>query len=422
MRRVAFKTLGCRLNQAETAGMAASFEARGFSRVPYGQPCEVCVIHGCAVTRLAERQSLRLVRAAAALPGKPFVVLAGCAAEMKAHEGLREAGADLLAGQADKARLADLVIAALGLDPVPETGNTGLPHFDGHRAFLKAQDGCDFHCAYCIVPSLRGAPVSRPLKDLVREAERAVEAGYREVVLTGANLGLWREGGRRLPHLVEMVAGLPGLGRLRLGSIEVSTVERDVARAMAGHPRICAFLHLPLQSGDDGILAAMGRRYTAAQYRAAAEAAAALLPRLGLGTDVIAGFPGETDAAFARTLALLDELPVSNIHAFPYSRRPGTRAADLPGAVPHAVKKARVAELLALRTKKRAAFASTFSGQTAEVLVEGKGTRETGIGWTAEYLEARVAGAPPPGALVTLRVQSVEGAVLHGRSAAHEPN
>jgi threonylcarbamoyladenosine tRNA methylthiotransferase MtaB len=219
-----------------------------------------------------------------------------------------------------------------------------------------------------------------------------------------------------------MVAGLPGLGRLRLGSIEVSTVERDVARAMAGHPRICAFLHLPLQSGDDGILAAMGRRYTAAQYRAAAEAAAALLPRLGLGTDVIAGFPGETDAAFARTLALLDALPVSNIHAFPYSRRPGTRAADLPGAVPHAVKKARVAELLALRTKKRAAFASTFSGQTAEVLVEGKGTRETGIGWTAEYLEARVAGAPPPGALVTLRVQSVEGAVLHGRSAAHEPN
>ncbi len=415
MRRVAFKTLGCRLNQAETARMAADFEARGFSTVPYGQACEVCVIHGCAVTRLAERQSLRQVRAAAGLPGRPFVVLAGCAAEVKDHEGLRDAGADLLAGQADKARLADLALAAMGLPAVPEIADPGLPQFEGHRAFIKVQDGCDFRCAYCIVPSLRGPPASRPLAAILREAERAAGAGFREIVLTGANIGLWRDGNSRLTRLLEKAAALPGLGRLRLSSIEVSTVERDVVRVMAATPAICAFLHLPLQSGDDRILAAMGRRYTAAQYRAAAEEAVSLLPRLGLGTDVIAGFPGEDDAAFASTLTLLDDLPFSNIHAFPYSRRPGTRAADMPGAIPPAVKKARVAELLALRTRKRDAFAASFLGRDVQVLVEGRNT-----GWTAAYLEARVSGAPAPGSLVPLRVRRVKGSVLEGDIPAPE--
>jgi threonylcarbamoyladenosine tRNA methylthiotransferase MtaB len=415
MPRVAFKTLGCRLNQAETAALAASFEARGFVTVPYGEPCEVCVVHGCAITRQAERQSLRAVRSAALLPGQPFVVLAGCAADLKDHEGLREAGAGLLAGRADKPRLAELTAAALGLPPVPKIEvSPGLPRFEGRRAFIKVQDGCDFHCAYCIVPSLRGPPASRPLAAILREAEGAVAAGYRELVLAGANLGLWREGGLRLPQLLETMAALPGLGRLRLGSIEISTVERDVVAVMADQPKICAFLHLPLQSGDDRILAAMGRRYTAAQFRAAAEEAAARLPRLGLGTDIIAGFPGEDDAAFANTLRLLEDLPVSNIHAFPYSRRPGTRAADLPGAVPHAVKKARVAELLALKQKKREAFAASFIGREVQVLIEGKHAKETGTGWTAEYLEAQVAGMPPPGSLVTLRVREAKGTILLG--------
>lgn len=414
MRRVSFKTLGCRLNQAETARMAASFEAGGFTLVPYGEACEVCVIHSCAVTRLAERQSLREVRAAAKLPGEPFVVLAGCAAEIKDHGGLLEAGADLLAGQADKDQLAEIVMKALGVTPPALPGEPTLPRFEGRRAFLKIQDGCDFHCAYCIVPSLRGAPVSRPLNAVIRETEQAVEAGYREVVLTGANMSLWQEAGRGLPHLLEKVAAVPGLGRLRLGSIEVSTVEREVVRVMADHPVICAFLHFPLQSGSDRILAAMGRRYTAAQFREAVEDAAARLPRLGLGTDVIAGFPGEEEADFTRTMSLLDGLPFSNIHAFPYSRRPGTRAAEMAGAVAPEIKKERVAQLLALKNKKREAFASPFSGQEVRVLIEGKGAKSTGTGWTAEYLEARVTGSPPPGALLTLRVQAVEGAVLHG--------
>ncbi len=404
MPRLAFKTLGCRLNQAETAQMTASFEARGFTLVPHGDPCDVCVIHGCAVTRLAERQSLREVRAAKRLPGHPFVVLAGCPAEMKDHAGLQDAGADLVVGQAGKARLAERVSHALGLDVPGEIREPRLPHFEGHRAWLKVQDGCDFRCAYCIVPDLRGPPVSRPMTEILREAEGLIEAGFPELVLTGANLGLWQESGKTLPHLIERLAGLPGLGRIRLSSIEVSTVEREVIVCMAECPKVCAFLHLPLQSGDDRILAAMGRRYTAAQYRAIVEQAVARIPRLGLGTDVITGFPGEDDAAFAATLALLEALPFSNIHPFPFSPRPGTRAAALPGAVPVAVRKARVAALLALKSRHRAAFAQSFVGQEVEVLIEGKKGDSCAIGWTREYLEARVDGAPPPKSLVRIRV------------------
>ncbi len=415
MPRLTFKTLGCRLNQAETAQMIASFEALGFTLVPYGHPCEVCVIHGCAVTRHAERQSLREVRAARQLPGNPFVVLAGCAAEVKDHAGLTDAGANLLAGQTDKKRLAELTAQALGMTVPGSTDEPRLPHFEGHRAWLKVQDGCDFRCAYCIVPSLRGPPVSRPLDDVVREAEGLIQAGFLELVLTGANIGLWREGRKTLRHLIERLAEMPGLGRLRLSSIEVSTVEREVIACLADYPTVCAFLHLPLQSGDDRILAAMGRRYTVSRFRDTIEEAVARIPLIGLGTDIIAGFPGEDDTAFAVTLKILGELPFSNIHAFPFSPRLGTRAIALPHPVPVPVRKARVAELLTLKARQRAAFAARFIGREVEVLIEGKKAAGFGIGWTREYLEARVAGSPKPGSLVRMRVTGVRGDLLEGR-------
>ena len=417
MPRLAFKTLGCRLNQAETAQLAASFEAMGFTLVPYGEPCDVCVIHGCAVTREAERQSLRQVRAAKRQPGSPFVVLAGCTAEVEDHAGLADAGADLLAGQADKKHLAELVAHALGLESPRSRPEFLLPRFESDRAWIKVQDGCDFRCAYCIVPSLRGPPVSRPLADIVREAEGLIAAGFQELVLTGANVGRWRDGHLALPHLIERVAGLAGLGRVRLSSIEVSTVEREVIGCMAGHPKVCAFLHLPLQSGDDRILAAMGRRYTSARFREAVGEAVARIPRVGLGTDVIAGFPGEDDAAFASTIKLLEDLPFSNIHPFPFSPRPGTRAAAMPGQVPHPVRKARVAELLALKARKRAAFAALFLNREAGVVIEKVDAKGVGTGWTAEYLEARVADAPPSRSLARIRVTAVNGDVLEGRAA-----
>ncbi len=414
MPRLAIKTLGCRLNQAESAQFAAAFEARGFTHVPYGEPCDVCVIHGCAVTRMAERQSLRQARAARKLPGHPFVVLAGCAAEAGAHAGLAESGADLTVGRSDKRRLPEFVAQALGLDAPPAPSHSILPRFEGHRAWLKVQDGCDFRCAYCIVPSLRGAPVSRPMADIVRETEGLIAAGYRELVLTGANLGCWAEYGRTLPHLIDRLTALPGLGRIRLSSIEMTTVERDVIACMADNPKVCAFLHLPLQSGDDRILSAMGRRYTAARFRAVVEEAAARIPHIGLGTDAIAGFPGEDGRAFASTLDLLEALPFSNIHPFPFSARPGTRAAELPDPVPPPVRKARVAELLALKTRKRAAFAASFLGLETDVLIEGKKAQGLSIGWTEAYLEARVSGAPPPKTLVRIHVTGVRGDVLTG--------
>jgi len=393
MKRVAFKTVGCRLNQAETARLAAAFEAAGYRLVPFGAACDVCVIHTCAITRRAEQKCRQYARAARRAHPAARLVLAGCAVDVLGPELRRQTEADLLAGRADKFRLPQL------LDPQPATaarppaGSDPLPRFDATRALLAVQDGCDFRCAYCVVPAARGPSRSRPFAAVLDEARRLSEAGYRELVLTGANLGCYADGSRRLVDLIAAIEALPDVARIRLSSIECTTVERPVLDYMAASAKLCHYLHLPLQSGDDGILRAMGRRYTAAQYRDVAAYAAQRVPRLGLGTDVLVGFPGETDAAFANTERLVRELPFSNLHVFPYSRRPGTPAADLPDQVPARLKQERAARLLALGREQRAAFAEGFVGRTVAALIERVDARGCARGWTGERLEARLRAA-----------------------------
>jgi threonylcarbamoyladenosine tRNA methylthiotransferase MtaB len=254
------------------------------------------------------------------------------------------------------------------------------------------QDGCDFRCAYCIVPAARGGPVSRPLGLVLGELRALAAAGYREVTLTGANLGLYHDGRHGLADALRAAAAVEGIARIRLSSIEITTAEREVIACMAESPSFCRFLHLPLQTGDDRLLRAMGRRYTAAEYRDRLEHALDRLPRLGLGTDVIVGLPGEDDRAFDNTLRLLADYPFSNVHVFPYSPRPGTRAAAMPGQVPPALRRERARRVAELALEKRRAFAGSWVGATVAVLVEEVSADGEGTGWTSERIEARVRG------------------------------
>ncbi len=276
------------------------------------------------------------------------------------------------------------------------------------------QDGCDFRCAYCIIPDTRGAPHSRAFDAIIAEARALTGQGFREIILAGVNVATYNDQERSLADLIRALAAIPALQRIRLGSIEPATTEREIVDLCVAESRLCHTLHYPLQSGDAGILRAMRRRYTPEMFAATLDYALARVPRIGLGTDVITGFPGEDDAAFAATRALIERYPISNLHVFPYSERPGTPATELPGSVPVHVRRERERALMALGQTKRAAFAATWRDQTVSMIVERVSPDGMARGWTGEYLELHLADAPAEaiGHLVSVRVSHVSDAQL----------
>ncbi|MCX6994056.1 MAG: MiaB/RimO family radical SAM methylthiotransferase, partial [Kiritimatiellaeota bacterium] len=392
---VSVKTVGCRLNQAETARLRAAFQAAGYRVVPFGAACKVCVIHGCAVTAKAEQNSARLARSARRQTGA-FVVLAGCPVSGGGRTFRVPDAADLLVGQADKFRLPALLAehgfpsVVSGLPRAASGTTPALPLFDTTRAIVKIQDGCDFHCAYCVVPRARGPAWSRPFEEIVEEINGLVHAGYREIVLTGANIGCYEDHGRKLACLLSRIETVPALERIRLSSIEVSTVEREVIDCMAASRKLCRCLHLPMQSGSDPVLRAMRRKYAIREYGAVVAYAVSRVEGIGIGTDVLVGFPGECAADFDATEAMIAQGPFSNVHVFAYSLRPGTPAALMNGQVPDSEKRRRVAKLLALAREKRMAFARRWVGREVAVLVEAVNAAGVATGWTGEYLPARI--------------------------------
>ena len=417
--RIVLQIMGCRLNHAEGAAIRAALEEAGHEVDVGGDPAgaDAFVLHTCAVTAAAQTEALRHLRAARRA-GAAHVVVAGCTANVADAAALRDAGADEIVsrlGPPPGGSVAPLVADALarpGARPPSEFST---------RAPVKIQDGCSFRCSYCIVPDARGAPRSRPLDDVLAECRGLAARGFRELVLTGVNVACWREPGRTFSDLVRAVSALPGLARVRIGSVEPHTTEAEVVSLMgAPDSKLCPMLHYPLQSGSDRILKAMRRRYSAADYRAAVERALAAVPDLGLGADVITGFPGETDADFEETRRLLRDYPFSNLHVFPYSERPGTPAATMPGAVPVRVRRDRAKALIALGDEQRAAFAASFAGKEVEVLVERVGADGVAEGWTGPYLRARLPGRTPAdvGALLRGRVAAVDGDLLRLDAAA----
>jgi len=401
-------TLGCKAGQCDGEAIWAGLVARGYLPAPPSE-AGLVVVNGCAVTLAAEgkgRKVLGRVRRANPLA---TVAVAGCLARLR--------GEVLAAGKA-----ADLVLPG---DPGwAEPG--GLGPRRRSRPLLKVQDGCDRSCAYCVVPALRGAPRSLPPARVVSTLRALMEGGAGEVALAGIHLGLW---GRdlhppaALEDLVEQVAAARLPGRVRLSSLEAGDVTDRLLALVAGSGgRVCPHLHIPLQSGSDRVLLAMGRPGGAAAFAAAVEKARASLPDAGIGTDIIAGFPGETGEDFARSLGLVKELGIPFVHAFPFSPRPGTRAAGMDDDVPPAAKRGRVRMLMAEGAANRSRFLARtldlFGGGTLLVALEGGRDPVSGRrrGRAGNYLTVLVAGGEgiPRGSLARVRVSGARGGSLFG--------
>ncbi|MCL1920340.1 MAG: MiaB/RimO family radical SAM methylthiotransferase [Kiritimatiellaeota bacterium] len=386
------RSFGCRLNQAEGSQVEAAFEGVGFRRVPSGGTADVIIINSCAVTQKAEAECMKLLRRTRATQPEACIVLTGCATETCKADALCGL-VDVFVPQSEKDNLLAIVMRRLGQETAVPPPAFRMPRTQ--RAAIKVQDGCPFGCAYCVVPAARGnVSRSRPLADCLAEARALIDSGFQEIVVTGCNTACYQDEGNNLVDLLRALLRLPWAGRIRLGSIEPGTVERGLLALMKDEPRICPFLHLPVQSGDDTILRLMRRRYMIGRVRQFLDVAYTLLPGIAIGTDLIAGFPGETEDAFANTLALAGDYPFANIHVFPYSERPHTAAVGLPGPVAPKTREQRARALLRLAEGKRADYMTRFVGRPVTVLVERYDPHGRAIGWSAEYLPCAVAGAP----------------------------
>lgn len=385
--RVAFKTLGCRLNQAETAALTALIKQAGCRIVPFGQPCEVCIIHSCAVTAEAERKTAHYARFASRLSGRPRVVVIGCGVDAKSRTLMKHAETWTLLPNAEKFNILN-TLGFVSSENTKEYTET-IPHFNTVRALLRVQTGCNFNCAYCMVPLLRGMPQSRPAITLINEARALAEAGYREIVITGTNLGTYSDGDVDLVTLIQQIEAIPSIQRIRLSSIELTTVERKLVDYMASSPKLCRYLHVPLQTADDSLLKAMGRRYNSMQYRKFMEYALNKIDELGFGTDVIVGLPGETEKTFENTRRFISEMPFSNLHVFPYSKRSGTRACTMSGHVQKHEKKLWVEIMRLLRMQKIETFAKKFINKKLSVLVEDIRYGRA-YGWSSQYIQCEI--------------------------------
>jgi len=413
--RVTILTLGCKVNAYDSAAIGDRLVGAGCRLVDLDDGPDVVVVNSCTVTDAADAESRRLARRARRTNPAARVVLTGCYAQTQPARAATEAAVDHVVGLN---RLDALVDAVVAPERVPHVvvGNSrrertvstfGARTFPGQtRAFLKVQEGCDLFCTFCIVPMARGKSRSLAPREVLAEMEGLAAQGFEEVVLTGVHLGGYGEDLTPRVDLVWLVEALAEQGlftRIRLSSIDPHEVTEPLVRLLATAPSLCPHLHVPLQAADDGVLHRMRRRYDTAL---AAERLAMIreyLPDASIGTDLIAGFPGEDDAAFERTLAFVEASPITYAHVFPYSVRTGTTAAKLDGHVAPAAIRDRAARLRTLTTRKRNAFAARFTGRDGEVLVENTRDPQTGglRGYTRNYLRAHLDG---PDALMGRRI------------------
>ena len=393
----------------------------GYDVVEFGQPTDLLVVNTCSVTDEAERTCRYIIRKTLKHSPDAFVAVTGCYAQTGIHELRAIPGIDLIVGNQFKWDLPSFLPAphALKKQPAPEVfhtrkieredfelPDTGTP--DSTRAPLKIQDGCNVMCSFCLIPFARGHERSRLLGDTLREAEILAAGGCQELVLTGVNIGQFRQSGVDLLGLITRVEAVEGIRRIRISSIEPTTVNDALLNHMASSSKLCPYLHIPLQSGDDAILSGMNRPYTVKEYVALIERAVAAVPSLGLGTDLMVGFPGETDSAFQRTVELAQRLPFAYFHVFTYSKRLGTAAARFGQQVPTDVARRRAKALAAISRQKRLAFAERSIGTVVPVLFESGETDGLRLGTTDHYL--RVAVSTPADLTNQLRQVRITGA------------
>lgn len=428
-KRLGVATLGCKVNQYDTDSVVTQFIEAGYTLVDFHDKADVYLINTCTVTNLADRKSRQMIRRAHKLNPEAKVVAMGCLAQVAPDKMAALEGVSLLVGTSGRDSIVQK-IEALGrpgpdrliedIFQVHEFEDLSALDFSGRtRAVLKIQDGCEQFCTYCRVPYARGPSRSRNRESVLEQVRLLVANGYQEIVLTGIHLGLYGRdlgsGTADLAQITGEIADIPGLARLRLSSIDPSEVSDQLIDLVAKHPVLCRHFHLPLQSGSDDILRRMGRRYSSVQFQDVVALIRSQIPKVAITTDVMVGFPGETEQDFAKTRQLSEKLAFSKMHVFKYSRRAGTAAAGFSQQVAPNVKESRSKCLIKISDTAAEAFHKTFIGSEVDVLVE-QAEAEHLIGHTDNYLRVRFKAAQNAavGEIAAVRITAADGEEVRG--------
>lgn len=415
----AITTLGCRLNHADTALLTRRLERAGYELVPvdFAGQLDLVFINSCAVTAEAVRKSRQTLRNLRKKNPLAKIIVSGCAAQVAA-ENMTADGADIVFGNSGKRELEDFLadpghVENTLFQPVfSENATSSFPFRS--RAFIKIQEGCNNFCTYCIVPHVRGRERSRSFEEALEDCRNAIAAGFPEIILTGVNTCAYDDNGRTLGDLIRKISEIDGDFRIRLSSTEPNFKNLGLLDVMAETPKVCRFLHISLQHGCDRILKAMNRHYTTSDFARFVELARKKMPDIHIGTDIIAGFPGESDDDFEKCCRFAEDMQFSNSHIFTYSRRPGTPAADMPGQIPEKVKKTRSSILRQIAARSALDFASSQLDRELEVIFEqSRNGRITG--WSDNYLGViSPEGSFPTGKIVKVRAAKENLAILCG--------
>ncbi|HUW04976.1 MAG TPA: tRNA (N(6)-L-threonylcarbamoyladenosine(37)-C(2))-methylthiotransferase MtaB [Williamwhitmania sp.] len=414
-KKISFKTLGCRLNQYETDALASTFTKEGFSIVPFDQEADVCVVNTCTVTNQSDHKSRNIISQAARKSPKGLVVVTGCMAEGYTPAFSAEEAQVYVVDNTRKFSIPQLVEAHYrGETFAPERqeqdvfGFGPVEHGLHTRSFIKIQDGCDNFCTFCIIPMVRGKAASRPIDSILDDVRQTVANGFKELVITGVNIGRYDNNGLTFEDVLQQILDVPGDFRVRISSLEPDGLSPRFAELFS-HPKMCPHLHLCLQSGSERILLEMRRMYSAAQFRQTVEAIRNQFPHFNFTTDVITGFPGETEQDFEDTADMVRELGFSHVHTFRYSRRQGTRADRMENQIPEKVKVARSEAIRNLSAKNKEEYYRSFMGKEQVVLIE-RVSRGVGKGYGQHYIPVETAASPAEvNTFVKVRITGLKG-------------
>ncbi len=419
-KKVSFYTLGCKLNFTETSTIARSFPEDQYEVVKPGTKADIYVINTCSVTDIADRKCRQAIKKFNHQSPDAVIAVVGCYAQLNPDEISSIPGVDIVLGTNEKYKLASFLSNARKRK-LPEVHSCVLsdkdnffPSFsagDRTRSFLKVQDGCDYKCSYCTIPLARGKSRNQDIPSIVKEAELIAREGIKEIVLTGVNIGdFGKTTGESFFDLLRKLAGVEGIERYRISSIEPNLLTDETIELAALSPKILPHFHIPLQSGSDKVLGLMRRRYRREQFGNRVTTIRKLMPLAGIGADVIVGFPGESESDFADTYSFLESMPLSYLHVFNFSERPGTQAQNMPGKVPFKTREERSRKLISLSERKQAEFVSLNTGTTAEVLFEHTQSGGMISGFTENYLRAELPWDPGiAGAIRRVRLTGISG-------------
>ena len=420
-KKVSFHTLGCRLNMSETGSIAQNFVDKGYKIVPFGQEADVTFLNTCTVTDGADSTCRNMIRKASKASPEGKVVVAGCYAQMEADKIKSMQGVDLILGTNEKYKVFDYLEedeqTQVRIDKNTEFWGAATTESDSHtRAFLKIQDGCNYVCSFCIIPFARGRSRTISIEDAVKEAKNLVSKGFKEIILTGVNIGEYeRSSGERLEDLVKAIVEVEGLERLRLGSVEPNTITDDLLKVLKESGKYQDHFHIPMQSGCDDILKSMRRKYDVTFYKNIVKKVKDYFPNASIGADIIVGYPGESHDQFMETFNLLKELPITHFHVFPYSKRQNTTAAKMENHIQNDVKKQRVRTLINLGEQKLADFTKTMLGKESKVLFERE---KDGFfeGYTSNYIKVKHKSLESlENQIIKMHFSSIEGEKLMGK-------